>query len=268
MERPAPIATTSILLSSGIPQLDEFLGGGFEPGTSVLLVEPTGGGAEIFAKQFAAGVRETDPAGTLYLSTEEREDEVLSTMRAFALPIVPRVRSIADRHSSRLLAQEQARSHMFELKPTVELISADSRDVAGTAPPALPADGDFLGELMLPYAGGRRPTRVIVHTMDFFLSQYPENRVLDVVTAVKAANAAAGGLFLMVMSGGGRSRNVVERLERVADCFIELEFQRRGSQFEKFLVVRKLKNKVIGLGIAPYKVTRDGFELDDLQRIL
>jgi KaiC/GvpD/RAD55 family RecA-like ATPase len=254
------------LISTGISQLDEFLGGGLDPGTLMLVVEPSGAGAEIFAKQFAAGGGHAGVGRTVYVTTEESEREVLRAFERFGFGTVPRIVPVSEAYSRRILEKRDASSRSVRERSTAEILASESNDLL-QAP--TPEDSDFLDELLRPYTTGSPPTRLTIHTLDFFLGLYGVDRVIDTLTAIKAANEEAGGLVLMVLTGGSPHRASAQGLlDRVASCLIELEFHRRGSQFEKFLMVKKVRNKFHGVGVAPYQVNERGFQLDNLNRIL
>lgn len=254
------------LISTGIPQLDEFLGGGLDPGTLMLLVEPAGAGGEIFAKQFAAGGGTATLGRSVYVTTEESEKEVSRAFDRFGFPARPRVVPISEAYSRRILEKRDASARSLREPTTRDILSSQSGDLL-QAP--TPEDSDFLDELLRPYTTGSAPTRLTIHTLDFFLGLYGVDRVIDTLTAVKAANEQAGGLVLMILTGGSPHRASAQGLlDRVASCLIELEFHRRGSQFEKFLLVKKVRNKFHGVGVAPYQVNERGFQLDNLDRIL
>ncbi len=254
------------LISTGIANLDEFLGGGLDPGTLVLLVEPSGAGAEIFAKQFASGSGTSTVGRSVYVTTEESEREVFRAFERFGFTTVPRVVPISEAYSRRILEKRDASSRSLRERSTADLLASDSGDLL-QAP--IPEDSDFLDELLRPYTTGSPPARLTIHTLDFFLGLYGVERVIDTLTAIKAANEQAGGLVLMILTGGSPHRASAQGLlDRVASCLIELEFHRRGSQFEKFLLVKKVRNKFLGVGVAPYQVNERGFQLDNLNRIL
>jgi KaiC/GvpD/RAD55 family RecA-like ATPase len=254
------------LISTGISQLDHFLGGGLAPGSMILLVEPAGAGAEIFAKQFAAGAGRAETGRSLFVSTEETETEMVRAFERFALPSVPRIVSVSEKYSKRILEGRRATARTLRFPTTAELLESDSRDLM-FAPQE--SNEEFLDELVRPYALGTPPARLTIHTLDFFLGLYGPEKLIDTLTAIKAANEQVGGLVLMVLTGGtNRPAPYLGALDRIADCLIELEFHRRGSQFEKFLLVKKVRNKYLGVGVAPYQITNRGFALDDLNRIL
>lgn len=259
-------AAETPLITTGIAQLDEFLGGGLDPGTMILLMEASGAGAEIFAKQFAAGGPSGLAGRSVFIATEESEKEVLRAYERFGFPNRPRVVGLSEAYSKRVLEKRDPTIRGLRPATAKELLASDSMDLINQAPPS---SEDFLDELLRPFTTGTPPTRLTIHTLDFFLGLYGVNKVIDTLTAIKDATEQAGGLVLMVLTDGSPHRETAQGLlDRIASCVIELEVQRRGAQFEKFLMVKKVRNKFLGVGVAPYQVTGRGFELDNLNRIL
>ncbi len=71
-------------ITSGIPELDRVLGGGFVPGSVVLLAGEPGVGKSTLALQLAAGL---SPRGVLYISGEESPEQI--RLRAERMPTLP-----------------------------------------------------------------------------------------------------------------------------------------------------------------------------------
>ncbi|HLF16552.1 MAG TPA: hypothetical protein VI796_03870, partial [Candidatus Thermoplasmatota archaeon] len=139
---------------------------------------------------------------------------------------------------------------------------------AGAAAPASATDTDYLGRLLDPYTRLRSPDRMVVNSLDFFLNLYPVERVVAVLTALKAANAKAGGQLLLVLLKGAHGATVERRLELFSDCLIELEVTRKGTTFERFFMVRKVKNRSHGIGVSTYDIRPSGVHLETLERIV
>jgi circadian clock protein KaiC len=74
------------LLSIGVPELDEMLGGGIPEGDSLLIAGSSGTGKSLLAKQFiAAGIREGEPG--IVAVFEERPDEYAGRADSFGLDL-------------------------------------------------------------------------------------------------------------------------------------------------------------------------------------
>lgn len=252
------------LVTTGIDPLDVFLGGGLPRGYTTLLLAPSGGGSEIFAKQFATG----KGGRTIYISTDETGPEVLQAAAdgGWSFEDV----EIVD------LETAFAKMMLREQGPEVDRArSFDPRDlVEGATMPELRIayededDSDYLGRLIRPFERGESPARLVVHSLDFFLNLYSLERVAAVLTALKAANARGGGQLLMVVAKGAHDDKAERRLELLADCVIELEVNRKGTTFERFFLVKKVKNRPNAIGVSTYKLGQSGISLETLERIV
>jgi hypothetical protein len=107
-----------------------------------------------------------------------------------------------------------------------------------------------------------------VHSLDFFLNQNTMEEVVAALTAIKAATSRNGGLALWVLSKGAHGAATERRLELLADCLLELEVTRKGTTFERFFMVKKVKNRAYGIGVSTYDITPQGFRLETLERIV
>lgn len=249
------------LATTGIEPLDTFLQGGLPHGFMTLLLAPSGGGAEIFAKQFASA-----PDGrTVFISTDETALEIQQAVQeagwAFGHVEVVDVQTDFARLMLREQGPEEDRS-VFDPRALVE--GTSSRDLLGTRPKS----SDYLSRLIAPYESKDRPRRIVVSSIDFFLSLYPLERVAAVVTALKAANSRVGGQVLVVMAKGAHDAKAERRLELLADCLIELEVNRKGTTFERFFLVKKVKNRPNAVGVSTYDLGASGFSLETLERIV
>ena len=282
---------TENLASTGIGPLDIFLKGGLPRGFTTVLLAPSGSGGEIFAKQFATNHPEER---IVYVTTDESRAEVEATMRQagwdmrgldvvdmqsdFAEAMLEAQQSsLEEREADRGKGDRDRPRRRFDPRELVE--DTSSRDLlrrrGGGAPgDAGPGDGagrrdtDYLGQLIQPFARLRSPDRMVVHSLDFFLNLYPVERVVASLTALKAANAKAGGQLLLVVAKGAHGGTTERRLELLSDCLIELEMTRRGTKFERYFMVKKVKNRSTGVGVSTYEIDRDGFTLETLERIM
>lgn len=273
-------------VSTGLAALDTFLKGGLPKGFTTLLLAPVGSGSEIFAKQFAQGhARERG----LFVTTDESANEVDGAVRAAKWDFsgVQIVDLQSDFAEAMMEAQQKQMDKPRESGAAPVRRSFDPRDlVEGTSSndllkrptpgwgsgdlpaPAVTSRTDYLGRLLEPYSKLRTPDRVVIHSLDFFLNLYPVDQVVSALTALKAANSKNGGLLLLVLSKGAHGATTERRMELLADCLIELEVTRKGTTFERFFMVKKVKNRTVGIGVSTYEVKPDGFQLETLERIV
>lgn len=250
------------LNTTGIPALDLFLQGGLPPGYTTLLLAPAGGGSEIFAKQFASGGK----GPCVYVSTDETEAEVRQAVKEGGWPFGKvEILDIQTAFAKLMLEEQGPESDRSDFDPRTFMESGDHRISAQRGPRN--AD-DYLGSLIEPYERGDRPARVVIHSLDFYLSLYPLEKVAAVLTALKAANSRVGGQLLMVVAKGAHGDKAERRLELLADCLIELEVNRKGTTFERFFLVKKVKNRPNSVGVSTYALDTTGFTLETLERIV
>jgi len=72
----------------------------------------------------------------------------------------------------------------------------------------------------------------------------------------------------MIMTRGIHGDVFERKMEGIADCVLELEVLQKGSTFERFLAVKKMKNYAKKIGIARYAIDSDGFVLEMIERIM
>lgn len=266
---------------TGIVALDTFLGGGLPRGFTTLMLAPSGSGGEIFAKQFACGGQ----GEVVYVSTDETKNEVKEAMTASEWQHDHvHVLDLQSDFAKAMIAAQKAAVKLVDDPGTApvkkrfdprELVAAgESHDSLrkqigkGLNIDSNAGDTDYLGRLINPYTGSTVPSRMVVHSLDFFLNVYPMEQVVASLTALKAANASHGGQVLLVMTKDAHGVATERRMEILADCLIELEVERKGTKFDRFFSVKKIKNRTHGIGVSTYEVGRRGFAMETLERIV
>lgn len=253
-------------VKTGIEALDLFLKGGLPSGFTTLLLAPSGAGAETFAKQFACG----DPkARVVYLTTDEstREVQVAAKEAGWELGNVE-VIDLQTAFAESMLDRQDTPTTGRRFDPRDLMEGTSSRDLLDPKPSSARATSDYMRRLLEPFTRLRGPDRVVVHSLDFYLNMYPLDQLVATLTAQKAANSRQGGLLLWVLSSGAHGSTAERRIELLADCLIELEVTRKGTSFERFFLVKKVKNRSTGVGVSTYEVTPRGFTLETLERIM
>lgn len=262
------------IVPTGIEALDAFLKGGLPRGFTSLLLAPSGAGAEIFAKQFCVGNKGEK---VTYVTTDESAAEVRQTVKEAGWPFEHvEIIDLQTEFAETMMASQERR-RPAEDKPRVDarrlIDGADSLDFLrrpGSTPghPGPPVAPDYLQRLMGVQSRIRPPDRIVVHSLDFFLNHHSLEEVVAALTAFKAATARNGGMGLWVLSKGAHGAATERRLELLADCLLELEVTRKGTTFERFFMVKKVKNRAYGIGVSTYDITQQGFRLETLERIV
>jgi len=252
---------TNEFISTGIEKLDKLLEGGTPRGYTVLILGSPGSSIEILSKQLAT------TGNALYFTTEETETELLETMERFGWgkPKMT-VIDIASKYSKSLMSGEQKRVSVYEQRSKIklkELIEMGSQGM----PPIAKGDEDFLA-ILSNEIKSTKSEKIIVNSLDFFLNQYTQEEVIRTIQAAKICNIENKGVLFIIMTRGIHGDVFERKMEGIADCVIELEVLQKGSNFERFLAVKKMKNYAKKIGIARYVIDSDGFILEMIERIM
>ena len=248
-------------ISTGIEKLDKLLEGGTPRGFFVLILGTPGSSIEILCKQLAI------TGDVLYFTTEETEAEILDTITRFGwnkskLEIV----DIASEYSKHVLSGEERRISAYEQRSKIKLKELIEIGSSGM-PPVAKGTEDFLAVLSDKVKSSKYE-KIIINSLDFFLSQYPPDEVIRTIHAAKISNLKNKGVLFVVMTRGIHGDIFERKMEGIADCVLELEVLQKGSTFERFLAVKKMKNYAKKIGIARYAIDSDGFVLEMIERIM
>lgn len=248
-------------ISTGIEKLDRLLEGGTPKGYSVLILGTPGSSIEILSKQLASTGK------VLYVTTEETGDEVIETIDRFGwdksnIEIV----DIASAYSQTVLTGEQRRVSVYEQRSKLKLKELIEIGSSGM-PPIAKGSEDFLAVLSNKIKSSNND-KIIINSLDFFLSQYSQEEVIRTIHAAKISNVQNRGVLFIIITRGVHGDIFERKMEGIADCVLELEVLQKGSTFERFLAVKKMRNYAKKIGIARYVIDSDGFILEMIERIM
>lgn len=249
-------------VSTGIDKLDRLLEGGIPGGFTVVLLGSPGSSIEILIKQIAS------TGNITYITTEETKQEILDTMSRFKWqPTNIDFVDISERYYSNVLKGEQKRVSIYEQRSKLklkELIELGSTAMPSTAT----SDEDFLAVVSNRTKNAALNSTIIISSLDFFLSQYAQEDVLKTVYAAKVNNLKNKGALLIVMTKGVHGEMFERKMEGIADAVLELDVIQKGSSFERYLSVKKMRNYAKKIGIARYVIDDSGFVLEMIERIM
>ena len=248
-------------ISTGIEKFDKLLEGGTPKGYTILILGSPGSSIEILSKQLATTGK------VLYFTTEETKNEILDTMNRFGwTKIDVEIIDIASDYSKKIISGELKRVSIYEqrsklkLKELIELGSSGMHELPKS-------QEDFLAILSnkIKTAASKK---IIINSLDFFLSQYSQDEVIRTIHAAKISNLQNKGALFVIMTRGIHGDVFERKMEGIADCVLELEVLQKGSTFERFLSVKKMRNYAKKIGIARYAIDSDGFVLEMIERIM
>lgn len=240
---------------TGVALLDEVLAGAVPPGATFLATGAPSSGMELLAKEFAARAQ-----NTLYYAPDESETEVEAVIRRFDKEAKPHVVDIASDYFQRVIASRHQQAAGVKVRGlrTVK---------AGRAPERAEFDvPDFLNE-MLAEVIEKKPSRVVVDTLDFFFELYPPGDVIRAVRALRLASRKSSGLLYLGKVKQISDSNVDALLEHIADIVLEFNVKPLGQGFEFFMTVKKVRNEPHKTATVFYKPTKWGLTKDPRGRV-
>ncbi len=249
-------------ISTGIDKLDRLLEGGLPAGFTTVMLGAPGSSTEILVKQIAATGYST------YITTEETKDEILDTMKRFKWQVTDiDFVDISEKYYSNVLRGEQKRVSIYEQRSKMKL--KELIELGSTAmPTTVTGDEDFLAVLSNKAKSGSPNQKIIINSLDFFLSQYGQEDVLRTIYASKVNNLKNKGALIIIMTKGIHGELFERKMEGLADCVLELNVIQKGSSFERYLSVKKMRNYAKKIGIARYVIDDSGFVLEMIERIM
>jgi len=235
--------------SIGIPALDEHLGGGIQKGSTVLVIGTPGSGTEFFAKQFASAGQEA----VTYFTSTERDEDVLSVMREYGWKTDLKIVNVGTRYYEKVLAKKLDISRFRQEGVTLG-------DIRKFKDEDTMKEENFLTFLAYEISKLDPPFRVVINSIDFFLENYESSEVLMAMRTIKAHTQHSESVTLMTMLKGVHESRIQSSVEDLADVILELEREKVGHEFKKFIMVDKVRNRPAMVGIIPLVYDKTGIK--------
>jgi len=233
---------------SGVLELDKSLGG-IPEGFAILVYGSPGSGTELFAKQFAAaGVGKEN---VIYFTTSERDEDVRNTMKHFGWDPNITIVNIGEEYYQKVLAKELEIS-----KYRQEGVSV--KDIKRLRTHEISKGINFLTKITYEISKLKPPFRVIIDSLDFFLEYYEPQHVISALRTIKAHSQYQRGIVLRAMLKGVHEPKTESGVEEVVDIIVELEKLRREKEFQRYLIIQKVRNHPEKVGIMEYTITDKG----------
>ncbi|MFH1013051.1 MAG: ATPase domain-containing protein [Thermoplasmatota archaeon] len=253
--------TEKEFIGTGIPKLDELLGGGIQKGSTMLLSGVPGSNIELITKQFAS------VGNLLYVTTDETQEDIIETMKQFSWDVSNIIfEDIAKRHLMYLYEGETKRVSIYKQRSKQkikELIQMGSKGL----PPLKQGEEDYLA-IISENLRSNPSKKIIINTLDFFLNTYRSEDVIRVIKSGKVNITENKGVLIIVMTRGMHSEVIERQLESLADSIIDLYVVQKGPNFERILSVKKIRNFAKKIGTARYDINDNGFIFENIERIM
>ncbi|HEY6138757.1 MAG TPA: ATPase domain-containing protein [Thermoanaerobaculia bacterium] len=218
-------------LSSGIPAVDDLLGGGIHRGTSTLIIGPAGGGKSALATHYAVSAAQRGENVATFIF-----DESLSTLFA------------------------RSESLNLDLRKHVDSgrISIQQIDPAEVPP------GEFV-HLVREAVEQREVSMLIIDSLNGYLNAMPEERFLTIHMHELLTYLGQKGVatILVVAQQGLIGSNMQSPVDvsYLADCVILLRYFEHGGELRKAISVMKKRSGYHEKAIRPLAFTNDRIEV-------
>ncbi len=242
------LKTTTI----GIDMLDKALMNGIPKGYTILLAGTPGSGTELFAKQFAAaGIGKEN---VVYFTTTERDEDILNTMKSMNWGTDIKIVNIGTEYYRKVLEKELMISkYREEGIPTSEIFIPGKKKEEKKV--------NFLTKVTYEISKLEPPFRIVIDSLDFFLNQYDRGKVISALRTIKAHTQYCESVALLTMLNNVYGTATQSGIEEIVDVILELEMLRTPTGFDKYLIVKKVRNHPEKTGIFKYEVNERGFVL-------
>ena len=237
--------------SIGIAALDEHLGGGIQKGSTVLVMGSPGSGTEFFAKQFAAAGNES----VTYFTSTERDEDVLAVMREYGWRTDLKIVNVGSKYYESVLAKKLEVSRFRQEGITLG-------DIRRFKEGDMAKEENFLTFLAYEISKLTPPFRAVINSLDFYLENYDSPEVLMAMRTIKAHTQRSESVTLTTMLKGVHDSKVQSSIEDLADVIVELDREKVGHEFKKFLIVQKVRNRPAMVGIIPATFDKRGIKPD------
>lgn len=239
------------MTSIGIPALDKSLMEGLPQGVVILVTGSPGSGAELFAKQFASAA--TGKESMVYFTTTERDEDVTTTMEHFGWKSDIQIVNIGELYYERVLAREleisKYRQEGLKTKD-IRKYEMDEEEMRRQV--------NLLTSLTYEISKLKPPFRIVVDSLDFFLEYYQDRNVLSALRTIKSHIQHNRSVALFTLLTNVHDTRTESGVEEIVDVIIELERQRTGDEFKRYLLIRKVRNHPEKTGIHPYSISKEG----------
>ena len=220
-------------MSSGLPELDELLGGGLAPGTTTLLLGPAGSGKTLIASHFAVAAARAGEAAAMFLFDEGR-GTLLAGTAAIGLPL--------------------------DAEIAAGRVSVQQIDPAEVSP------GQFVG-LVRAAVEDRGARVVIIDSLNGYVNAMPEERSLTAHLHELASYMRQRGVVVIMMMAQhgliGTAMTTAIDVSYLADAVVLTRlFEAEGSVRKAISVVKKRAGPHEDT-IREFRVTRQGIQVGE-----
>ena len=218
--------------SFGVPKFDNEMNGGVPRGFTIIAFTETGSGSELFAKQFTSPAEEPD--NTLYITTDEGQQEITRIFKKYTWPLDINVRTIGEEYNANVLERDLLASRYrlegFQLADIQRL--AQTRFVDDSSQ-------DYLTEVTNEIMGLGPYFRAVLDNLDFFLQREDPSRVISMVRMLQAHAQIVRCLLMISVSTDVFYPTIYQEFSSIAHMFLSFKFRTIGTDFQFSMIFSK-----------------------------
>lgn len=240
-------------VSTGISGLDELIEGGFPARRVLLVVGGPGSGKTIFATQFLVNGAVSSAEKVLYVSLEEKKDDLYREMLRFGWDLA-------------------------KLESENRFVFADGTETMGrlpSQPSVLPRFGrsdsssPLLGLIEFEIQQVH-PARIVIDPISSLALQFPD--LIDRREAIlKLVNLLASSGATCILTSELRARGIgheVQLEEYLSHGVIILQSMKSGARIARAIIIEKMRETEIDPNPRPYKIERNGIVVFPKENVL
>ncbi len=236
-------------INLGLDALNKALADALPQGYMMLVKGTPGTGKELFAKQFAAAAESDE--NVIYITTSERKEDVLATMKSFGWEREVDILDIAADYYEDVLAKELDISRYRH-----EGIGIN--DVKNFTAERKMRKVNYLTKSLYGISKLKPPFRVVIDSLDFFFEHYETDSVISTIRTMRAHAQQYKGVILGTMMTDAYLATLTKKVENISDCIIELNKKEVGSGFEHFMRLTKVINHPERSRTIKYSIKENG----------
>ncbi|MFX1486444.1 MAG: RAD55 family ATPase [Promethearchaeota archaeon] len=266
VEPPVKVKKDKNLVSSGIPRLDVALGGGFPRGSSILLVEDTGTGGDIFSYQFLQNGFESGESGYCFstdlapnLIVKELERRGMNTdsydkKERFILLDAYTYPALITRKTIKKGSKKKKKEKTKPEESSEVSVSADPRKVVTLIT-------TILNKL------GKKKIRGCFYTYTTYIMGLKADDAINLFRRLRVLDKECNSTSIYVVHKGLHNTRIMASLEHMADGVVELSVKEGiKGQLERYIRVRSMRGRDFDDAPIPYNVLgRDIRPMEDTQ---
>ena len=249
------------LYLTGIPSIDAVFQSVFTTGYMITLTGTPGSGIELLSKQFS--VQGIGNQQVLYITTSEREVDVIETMKRFNWKSDIKIISIGNDYYETVLAKEIAvskyREEGVQAPKIIEMAEGNASFEEYYSP-------NYITKVIYEIFKIKPPMRVVIDSLDFFLEEYDSKSVISLLRLIRSHALKNESEVLITLTSDMREKWIESAIEDISDGVIKLIKSVKDGQIIQDLIIWRIRNHPEKTAVFKYGFTENGISITSAER--